>query len=100
MQKPNQGSEKKRESPEMGGLGAKLWRSASFIGNIRTKMGWTGGKGAAGRTNIVRFCEGCSGSDGWRKIVWRSWVNVGAGLPAIAMLNVLPLSQESQLPQF
>jgi hypothetical protein len=42
-QKPNQGSEKKRETPEMGVLGAKLWRSASLLGKFRTKMGWTGG---------------------------------------------------------
>jgi hypothetical protein len=62
MQKPNQGSEKKRETPEMGVLGAKLWRSASLLGKFRTKMGWVDGKGAAYRTNIVRFCEGCSGS--------------------------------------
>jgi len=70
MQKPNQGSEKKRASPEMGDLGAKLWRSASLLGKFRTKMGWPGGKGAVYRTNIVRFYEGCSGSGEW--IVFRA----------------------------
>jgi hypothetical protein len=38
MQKPNQGSEKKRKGAEIGVLGAKLWRSASLGGKFRTKM--------------------------------------------------------------
>jgi hypothetical protein len=40
MQKPNQGSEKKRAGPEIRVFGAKLWRSASFVVKFRTKMGF------------------------------------------------------------
>jgi hypothetical protein len=60
MQKPNQGSEKKRKSPEIGALGAKLWRSASLLGRYRPKMGWPAGMGATYRTNIVRIPAFCS----------------------------------------
>jgi hypothetical protein len=40
MQKPNQGSEKKRLTPETGVLRSMLWRYASLNGYFRTKMGW------------------------------------------------------------
>ncbi|ANI57890.1 hypothetical protein PGR6_03170 [Pseudomonas sp. GR 6-02] len=39
MQKPNQGSEKKRLEPETGVLRSFAWRSASFFEYFRTKMG-------------------------------------------------------------
>jgi hypothetical protein len=39
MQKPNQGSEKKRRKPEMGVWRSIAWRNGTLAGYFRTKMG-------------------------------------------------------------